>query len=104
MGVGILEPDPLSGQQLCHIPRQVSPFSTSLLTWTILHARLILPNNLRLASHTGWTSHNDEGLHTMRVTMIFIFAGVVLGAISLGQGGWLAGGIIGFLMSQLVTL
>jgi uncharacterized membrane protein len=40
----------------------------------------------------------------MLVTMIFIFAGVVLGAISLGQGGWLAGGIIGFLMSQFVTL
>lgn len=40
----------------------------------------------------------------MNLTLILTLVGIVLGAGSLGYGGWLAGGIIGYLAGQLKSL
>ncbi len=40
----------------------------------------------------------------MLVIIVFIFVGIVLGAATLGHGGWFAGGVIGFLVGQVINL
>lgn len=40
----------------------------------------------------------------MNITLVLTLVGIILGAISLGYGGWLAGGVIGYLAGQLKSL
>ena len=40
----------------------------------------------------------------MNITIVLTLIGIILGAISLGYGGWLAGGVIGYLAGQLKNL
>lgn len=40
----------------------------------------------------------------MNITIALTLTGIVLGAVSLGYGGWLAGGVIGYLAGQLKVL
>ncbi|ARU26482.1 DUF2339 domain-containing protein [Cellvibrio sp. PSBB006] len=40
----------------------------------------------------------------MNITIVLTLVGIILGAISLGYGGWLAGGVIGYLAGQLKNL
>ncbi len=45
-----------------------------------------------------------KGTPFMNITLLLTLVGIVLGAGSLGYGGWLAGGVIGYLAGQLKTL